>query len=518
MNFPHICAFWLAAACCAVSLSACGPGAAAHNEADEDVMAADADAATSDVAVADTGSPDVAKPDVAQPDVAAIDVPVGCTNDSACAVPGPCVSGTCKFSNTTDACDDGNACTSGDTCKSGACHGAAIVNCDDGVACTTDSCDLATGCTHSDASGPCTDGDACTSGDTCALGLCTGTTTSCDDGNGCTADACDSALGCSHSDTANPCDDGNVCTSNDKCVGTACAGSGVVCDDGDPCTADGCNPAGGCFSVPSPGAPGCQAISCDASTLSLTDLKPICPDTACPSPVCEPVDPATCYVSGTTYKCAAPKCACGDTKVGTCTLPPPQITCDPVCEPPSCGIQCPNNQCGNESCPQCESTCGATKCQAKCNKVVGDGACGPVFGCHIDTPTCTTTCTPVTCYWENLDDPANAPVCGLPPATTGLELPNIHGSQCLADGSVVAKAWNIVCQQPECEIKCASGVNASCPGEANCAIDCANPVCNVACDPPACVVDPAKGIKVCQPATNCVTTCSCAVGVCTSKL
>lgn len=46
------------------------------------------------------------------------------------------------------ACDDGNACTAGDLCMAGECVGAAL-NCDDGVDCSVDSCDPASGCTHS---------------------------------------------------------------------------------------------------------------------------------------------------------------------------------------------------------------------------------------------------------------------------------------------------------------------------------------------------------------------------------
>ena len=614
-----------------VWLVACGPGGsipATQEEADADATVADVGLADASVDVPPDIAPDTVPADIPSLDIATLDVPVGCSDDAACAVPSPCILGTCvagkcAFSTTTPAntgCDDGNACTTGDVCKGGVCVGGAVLDCDDGLTCTQDTCDLSGGCTHTDASGPCTDGNACTTGDTCALGLCAGVTVDCDDGNTCTNDACDLAVGCTHTansascddgnactttdtcanggcygaaplacsdglactqdgcdpasgctfapmdgactdgdacttgdtcavglcagvtvdcddgnactndgcDTATgcthtandgPCNDDNACTDTDVCANKTCAGAGVVCDDGDPCTADGCSPTSGCFSVPAPTAPGCSALSCEPSELALTDLKPVCPETEC-TPVCDPVDPATCVKFGTAYKCAPPKCSCGPVKKGvTCTLPPPQLKCDPVCEPPQCGISCPTGQCGNDACPACEGVCGEPKCALKCQSAIGDGACGPVFGCHMITPTCTTTCKEVTCYWVNHDDPAVAPACEAPPSTPFfVEISSVFGSLCGADSLVTPKAWGIVCQKPECEIKCPDKAKGACPESATCAIDCTNPTCNVTCDAPTCAADPVTGVTSCTPPTNCQTTCTCSIGTCTRQL
>ena len=79
----------------------------------------------------------------------------GATNGSACAVGG--------------ACDDGSACTTGDAFDAACtCVGAAI-SCDDGNACTADSCDVATGCGHSNVA----DGTVCAVGSSCRSGVCT---------------------------------------------------------------------------------------------------------------------------------------------------------------------------------------------------------------------------------------------------------------------------------------------------------------------------------------------------------
>jgi hypothetical protein len=55
----------------------------------------------------------------------------------------------CTHTNNTHACDDGNACTANDTCAAGACVAGPAVVCADGLACTADSCDPASGCVNS---------------------------------------------------------------------------------------------------------------------------------------------------------------------------------------------------------------------------------------------------------------------------------------------------------------------------------------------------------------------------------
>jgi hypothetical protein len=121
--------------------------------------------------------------------------------------------------------------------------------CDDGNICTADVCTYGA-CGHAAASGPCDDGNACTSGDTCANGVCTGTTLTCDDGNPCTSDFCESSGGCQYIANTNPCDDGDACTSGDVCSGGACSGGPLInCNDGNPCTDDSCDPGSGCINA-----------------------------------------------------------------------------------------------------------------------------------------------------------------------------------------------------------------------------------------------------------------------------
>jgi hypothetical protein len=154
----------------------------------------------------------------------------------------------CVHANNNAPCNDGNACTTNDTCSGGACAGGPAPNCDDGNVCTDDACAPATGCTHANNTASCNDGNACTTNDTCSAGLCIGgAAPNCDDGNVCTDDSCNPATGCTHTNNAAPCNDGNVCTTNDTCAGGACVGGAAPnCDDGNVCTNDSCNPSSGC--------------------------------------------------------------------------------------------------------------------------------------------------------------------------------------------------------------------------------------------------------------------------------
>ncbi len=220
-------------------------------------------------------------------------VALGCDDDDACTAD-VCVEGKgCTYpplgapGEAPIPCDDADACTSGDHCLAGACAGAPL-DCDDGAPCTLDACDLASGCSHTDADGQaCSDGDACTADDACASGTCgSGAPTNCDDGNACTLDSCDILAGCVHLPTKSPCctgkvsicddgdacttdlcdpqtggcsqtvntavcDDDNACTAKDACSAGACAGAAIDCDDGDVCSNDACDPANGCVHVAS---------------------------------------------------------------------------------------------------------------------------------------------------------------------------------------------------------------------------------------------------------------------------
>lgn len=195
-----------------------------------------------------------------------------CTVGDACAV-GKCVSGKgkeCKSAefcieskcNILDGkckltakaagvpCTDGTACTEKDVCADGSCVGQGV-NCDDKNPCTQDSCDLATGCGHSDSNQPCDDGNKCTVGDLCNASACVpGGPLKCDDGNPCTQDACDGTSGlCAFKNLDTPCDDGSSCTTGEVCNGGACVGKAISCDDGNPCSDDGCDAKLGCTHV-----------------------------------------------------------------------------------------------------------------------------------------------------------------------------------------------------------------------------------------------------------------------------
>lgn len=131
--------------------------------------------------------------------------------------------------------------------------------CDDGNPCTVDVCDPAKGCMHSLAADgtACPDKDMCNGTETCKAGVCKpGTPLNCRDANLCTDDACDAAVGCTHTNNSNACDDGNACTIDDVCANGACVpGAPLSCNDGNPCTVDTCASQVGCIHTPIAGCP-----------------------------------------------------------------------------------------------------------------------------------------------------------------------------------------------------------------------------------------------------------------------
>ena len=207
-----------------------------------------------------------------------------CTDD-ACD-PG---SGACKHSANTSPCNDGDACTTQDACAAGGCIGSAKLNCDDAKVCTDDACNPASGCTHTDNTAPCEDGNACTTNDTCAAGACLGgAAPDCNDKNVCTDDSCNIKNGCEHVHNTAPCDDGSLCTQVDTCVSGACFGTSPKdCKDGKPCTDDACDPMLGCTN------PG-NSAACDdgdACTTADTCANGLCVGGA--APVCDDQNPCT---------------------------------------------------------------------------------------------------------------------------------------------------------------------------------------------------------------------------------
>ena len=197
-----------------------------------------------------------------QTDEGSCDDKNGCTQDSCDGTTG--TGGGCKHvALDGTSCDaDGSACTPDDTCKAGTCVAGAPLACNDKNPCTKDSCDLALGCTHTEANGvPCEDDNPCTIGDLCSAGQCQpGPAKLCMAPDGCQTASCDLQSGnCKYGiapDTT-PCDDGLLCTTADGCSGGTCKGTPKQCDDGNPCTQDLCEPKSGCA------ASSQGAIACD---------------------------------------------------------------------------------------------------------------------------------------------------------------------------------------------------------------------------------------------------------------
>lgn len=252
--------------------------------------------------------------------------------------------------------------------------------------------------------------------------------------------------------------------------------------------------------------------TCDAGKIVAPGAMPVCPAAAC-AQTCEPVDTSRCFVRGTRYVCPTPSCSCGNFQATTaCTLPAP--ACDPVCEPPSCGVSCEPGQCGDAACPTCEGVCGEARCVAKCSNWDVTHPCAATFACSIETPTCTTVCKKPFCTWYDRDGAGTPPACE-ESAPAGLIDPGQTGLDCSPPTGPEATDWSILCEKPECEIKCTAAVPATCDGEARCDVDCTDPICEVTCDPPVCGVDPVTGASACSPPENCTTTCRCRIGTCT---
>ncbi len=268
-----------------------------------------------------------------------------------CADQGPCIAatcdkatGNCSFAAILGACDDGDPCTSGDACKDGVCNSGVSKICDDKNPCTTDACDKKSGdCAYAPGTFACDDGNPCTSGDTCGGGQCTGQAIDaakvCDDKNVCTKDVCSPISGCVHSNADGPCDDGNACTVNDICAGGVCTpGSNAGCQcqiDGDCASKEDGNLCNGTLfcDVSIPAAKACKIkpgsiVTCDAGK-----------DTACATAQCAPLTGQCGMVNKTdAIPCNdSSLCTSGDAcKTGLCTGT--QANCED------------NNPCTTDSC------------------------------------------------------------------------------------------------------------------------------------------------------------------------
>ncbi len=182
--------------------------------------------------------------------------PVVCTALDQCHDAGTCdpttgCSNPAKADGT--ACNDGSLCTTGDSCQSGSCTAGSAVVCSAQDQChDAGTCNPTTGLCSNPAKpngASCNDGSACTQTDTCQAGTCTGANPvvctavdQCHD-----AGTCDPATGaCSNPGKADgtACNDGDQCTVDETCAAGICAGSTVadadedgVCDVRDVCPA-----------------------------------------------------------------------------------------------------------------------------------------------------------------------------------------------------------------------------------------------------------------------------------------
>lgn len=258
---------WMLIALVAAS-AACGnddakapAGAGADASADGQGDASDGADDEGDATGADSAGPG---DDTANPDDAA-DASDGLGPDAGGATDGgplPCPgSPGCPCDEAIPCAGDDDACTKDPVCDEGYCTGFEDLVCDDGNACTADACDIAVGCTTTDLTTPCEDGDYCTYADKCSGGSCVaGAALGCEDGDICTDDACDPVVGCSHSHNNATCVDANACIEASVCDVGSCAGGKIVpCGDGNACTVDRCSPETGCVTKPWPIITSCPA-------------------------------------------------------------------------------------------------------------------------------------------------------------------------------------------------------------------------------------------------------------------
>ncbi|MBI5608256.1 MAG: hypothetical protein HY902_05195 [Deltaproteobacteria bacterium] len=379
--------------------------AAVDATATGDALADDAgaeDSAADDTAGADT--PGDAEPS----DTSTADTGATCDSDSDCKPSGPCLVSTCAQGACAEApmadgsvCSDGNACTTGDACASGACVAGSPVNCSDGNACTDNGCDPTNGtCVTTPNNLPCDDGNACTAQDVCKSGVCAGApTAACNDGNPCTNDACDPASGCTATDNSAPCGDGDKCLEAAACAGGSCVGKPVACDDENPCTKDACNPSLGCVFSAIGGVPCDDGNACSAGDLCNNGLcaagsAVLCSDNQpCTDDSC---DKATgCQHLPNTAACDdGSACTAGDVcQAGACMAGAP-VACDDgnpctddACNPASGCSHAPNTlpcTTGNA----CDSgACSAGTCKPNGQKSCNDGnpcttdICDASLGC-----------------------------------------------------------------------------------------------------------------------------------------
>ncbi|MSP92164.1 MAG: hypothetical protein EXR79_10240 [Myxococcales bacterium] len=479
-----------------------------------------------------------------------------CTLDD-CAAKGGCT----HLPANGGACSDGNACTGGDACAAGKCVGGKAIDCDDKNACTLDTCDPAVGCAHTNAAAPCSDGDACTDIDTCKDGKCAGTKFGdCNDNKPCTDDVCDVKGGCTYSNNSKACDDGDPCSGPDVCGSGACNGGPPKnCDDGNACTDDKCQAGKGC--APTPNSTACndkdactESDKCQGGACAAGTPKPCDDNKPCTNDNCDAAKGCV-YAPASGGACDDNNpCTEGDVcSVGACKAGPPMNcawqgdTCNTgVCQGGQCGKQFKAGSCSdNDLCTLGDScqggSCqggGAKNCDAwngTCKQgVCSNGSCSsqPASGSCSDNNPCTTgeSCSGGSCTGgtpKDCDDNNKCTTEACSVAAGGCTKANVtNGVVC---GSSNQKCLNGTCKTyfTSCTGNCGvfqgqgSGIcncDSGCKGGGDC---CANYAS--ACDPCASVTcGPCKKCSLSKcvaeaECTPCGGTSVCVAGTCTSR-
>ncbi|MFT7621812.1 MAG: hypothetical protein ACI9WU_000977, partial [Myxococcota bacterium] len=203
-----------------------------------------------------------------------------CADSSLCTIDEICIAGDCFAQNLICACEMDADCSDGDACNgielcdkptgsplTWTCLPGTPVDCTaiDAPMCHVTTCDPETGGCEPVAAldgTSCDDATICTQADSCAEGVCGGSTLSCDDGNPCTSDSCDPISGCVQNPNSAPCDDDNECTDPDACLDGSCQGLAVCgCVSASDCPAiNACDGQYACSDEQSPGFPQCVLL------------------------------------------------------------------------------------------------------------------------------------------------------------------------------------------------------------------------------------------------------------------
>ncbi len=451
-----------------------------------------------------------------------------CTNSDQC-LKGKCetngeIPGACKYTfQATFPCNDGNMCTDDDKCDKSKndCAGTVKV-CDDQKPCTADTCDPLKGCQHDPTlTTPCNDDDACTTKDTCAKGVCVGTTLDptkpkgvggCNDDNPCTTDLCSPANGCQNkADNAEKCDDGNPCTQGDVCaIGTCKPGTNTcACAvDADCKSKEDGNLCNGTLFCDKSSAPyqckvnpstivecstandgQCKATACDTASgkcvttnktngqdcdadKSVCTEKDACADGKCVAGgavACDDKNPCTtdacdaakgCVYLPNSIGCDADGDACtvGDVcKVGTCTAGAKKVCVD-------------GNTCTADACNAADGSCNFPPAAGSCDDgnacTVGDscasGKCvpGPGPSCDDSNPCTKDSCDPIKGCANVPDDGQKVPCYSGAPGTKDVGACK-GGSQACAAGKLdsVCKGEVVPAKTEACD-----GVDDTCNG------------------------------------------------------